>query len=264
MIKMIAFDLDGTLISHDGKISNKVIQSFKKLKELGIILVPTTGRTIHSVINIAKILDIYEDNYLGIFNTGAAIQELNSSKLIYSQSLSIKDYLSIKDNLNNKYFLSVYTHEYIYLEEDPIEELLQDNENLQMEIKKLDIKKELPISRINIMGKKEILDKFKPNSFFDKYYLVRNIPTSIEIINKNTSKGEAVKYLANRYNISLDEVLCIGDGNNDISMLKLVKYSVAMGNASDEVKKYAKFITDSVEKDGFVKILEKLNILKKS
>lgn len=256
-IKIIAFDLDGTLVRKDGSISNNTIEAFKKLKNKGIKLIPTTGRTIHSVIEIFKKLGIYEEGNLGIFNTGSVIQELITSKIIYEKCLNMNDYKIIRENVSSDYDVSVYTPDYIYVSGEVSKEVLFDNEILGMEIKKINLLENLNISRINIMGSKELLDKFcsQEHKFLSPYYTVRNIDISYEILNKDSSKGNAVEYLSKLYGVSLDNIMCIGDGNNDISMLNKVKYSVAMGNASNKVKENSKFITDDVENDGFVKAL---------
>ena len=79
----------------------------------------------------------------------------------------------------------------------------------------------------------------------------------IEIMKKGTSKGSAVKALANRFNIPLDKVMCIGDSGNDISMLEVSGLSVVMGNAPEFIKAYGEYITDTNERDGVAKAIEK-------
>ena len=79
-----------------------------------------------------------------------------------------------------------------------------------------------------------------------------------DINSKNISKGKAVEEVCKYLNISKDEVMAIGDGENDVSMFKIAKYSVAMKNALEYVKKEAKVIADSDDEDGAAKVLEEL------
>ena len=74
---------------------------------------------------------------------------------------------------------------------------------------------------------------------------------------KGTSKGSAVKALADKLGISLEEVICIGDSGNDVSMLEEAGLSVVMGNAPDFIKEYGDYITDTNENYGVAKAIEK-------
>ena len=75
------------------------------------------------------------------------------------------------------------------------------------------------------------------------------------------SKGSAVLHLAKTLNIDKEEIMCIGDSENDISMLKVAGLSIAMGNGDDLVKEIADFITDTNNNDGVAKAIEKYVLL---
>lgn len=258
-IKLIAFDIDGT-ITVDNTLTENIKNTFKKLKEKGIYTIPITGRSIESVIPLLKELEI-EDS-LGVYTTGALIQKSNCD-IVCKNTLTIKDYEYIKQNLDEKYFLSIYGIEKLYSEKEPIFEFLDDAKNLAMDVEKVNIDKikDKDIVRINIMGPKESLDEFEEKEdkdFLEKYYTVRTIPTSYEILSKNASKANGLKKIMEILNLHSKEVLVIGDGNNDVSMFELVENSIAMGNASDFVKSKAKYITKTVFEDGFSYIIDKL------
>jgi Cof subfamily protein (haloacid dehalogenase superfamily) len=80
---------------------------------------------------------------------------------------------------------------------------------------------------------------------------------NFEVMNRDVSKGSAVKTLAEFYNIPTDEIICIGDNENDISMIKYAGLGIAMGNGTDEVKKAAGFVTLTNENDGVAYAVEK-------
>jgi Cof subfamily protein (haloacid dehalogenase superfamily) len=88
-------------------------------------------------------------------------------------------------------------------------------------------------------------------------YIVKSTPYFCEISNSEAKKSCAVEFLQNYWGLKKEEILTIGDQNNDIELLKAGGVSVAMGNATDELKKYADYVTDSVDNDGFVKAIEK-------
>ncbi|MDU3351757.1 MAG: HAD-IIB family hydrolase, partial [Clostridium sp.] len=79
---------------------------------------------------------------------------------------------------------------------------------------------------------------------------------NFEVMVGTTSKGNAVAHLADTFNINPEEVMCIGDSENDISMLKFAGVSVAMGNGLQMVKDIADFVTDTNNNDGVAKAIE--------
>ena len=92
---------------------------------------------------------------------------------------------------------------------------------------------------------------------FPNLYIVKSTPYFCEIGSCDAKKSAGVEFLANEWGIKKEEILTIGDQDNDIELLKSGGVPVAMGNASEELKKYACYITDTVENDGFVKAVEK-------
>ena len=88
-------------------------------------------------------------------------------------------------------------------------------------------------------------------------YIIKSTPYFLEFSNPEGSKYCAVKFLQQYWNIKEEETMTIGDQNNDIALLEAGGVKVAMGNASEELKSVANYITDSVHNDGFVKAVEK-------
>lgn len=263
-IKLVAFDLDGTI--YTDKVSEKVKLAFLKLKEKDIKILPITGRSLRSTLEILDLAGIKEDQReLASLTTGALVQDLNTKVVHNSNFLNRSNYFALKKLENRNIHLSVYTTDklyYTYLSE----ELLVDAKALKDDLVKIEDENMLSndICRFNFMGNKKDLTEFenKYRSQLEKdFYVVRNIPISLEMLSKKSSKANSLEYVMNYYKLNKDEVLAIGDGNNDISMFQLVENSVAMGNAKESVKKYARYITDTVENDGFYTILKKLEII---
>ncbi|MBQ1341216.1 MAG: HAD hydrolase family protein, partial [Erysipelotrichaceae bacterium] len=90
-----------------------------------------------------------------------------------------------------------------------------------------------------------------------EFFFSSALPVNIEINNPKATKGQAIKRLAELYGFSLDEVMAIGDGDNDMTMLEAAGFFVAMGNGSDILKRKADAVTDTVENEGFAKAIYK-------
>ena len=95
------------------------------------------------------------------------------------------------------------------------------------------------------------------NQKYPELYVVKSTPYFCEIGNPNATKSLGVEFLAKMWGINKEEILTIGDQNNDIELLKAGGISVAMGNATPELKACADFVTDTIDNDGFVKAMEK-------
>ena len=92
---------------------------------------------------------------------------------------------------------------------------------------------------------------------FPDLYIVKSTPYFLEFSNPEASKKCAVEFLQNYWGLEKEEILTIGDQNNDIALLQAGGIKIAMGNATEELKAEADFITESVFDDGFVKAMEK-------
>ena len=92
---------------------------------------------------------------------------------------------------------------------------------------------------------------------YPEIYVVRSYKYFCEIANKEATKGNAIKILAEEYGITIDEVMAIGDQNNDIEMVETAGVGVAMGNGTEEIKACANYVTDTVQNNGFVKAIDK-------
>ena len=118
-----------------------------------------------------------------------------------------------------------------------------------------------PIEKIQVFsGKKEKLESIKNKlEPFDDLELAISTSGYIEITQKDAQKGKALEHLCRYLGIHMEEVMAIGDNENDHSMLVRAGYPIAMGNANEEIKKIAKYVTASNDESGVAKaIYEKL------
>ena len=103
----------------------------------------------------------------------------------------------------------------------------------------------------------ESLQKQLAEKYAKDLYIIRSTPNFCEISNPEATKGNAIRFLAELWGIKHEEIMAIGDQDNDIEMLKAAGIAVAMGNGTDSLKKVADYVTDSVENDGVVKAIQK-------
>ncbi len=259
MIKMIATDIDGTILKWSGEFSPEVIKCIQNLKENGIKVVLVTGRMHSSTAPIAQKLGL--DTPIVSYQ-GGLIKDMDN-KTLYQKNLPNSHAKEIIQwAKQNNIHINLYIDDKLYVEKDceTIQKYIKGKfvnymvcpfENLEIK----DVNKILAIDygdAERVTGWVEELGKK-----FPELYIVKSTPYFCEISSKYAKKSAGVECLCKLWNIKKEEVMTIGDQNNDIELLKAGGISVAMGNATDELKKYAAFVTDTVENDGFVKAVEK-------
>ena len=257
MIKLVATDIDGTILIPEGEFTQNVKNCISKLNENGVIVVLVTGRMHAAASLIAKDLGLTTPvvSYQGgLIKTG---ETTLYEKYLTEEQAELILYWAKNENIH----INLYNDDILYSETDCYEVKRYCNNlhtcytcrdfNL---VKKNKINKLLAIDynnpeRIAIL-EKELQEKFP------ELYIVKSTPYFLEFSNKEASKYCAVKYLQNYYDLDESEILTIGDQNNDIALLKAGGIKVAMGNATEELKQIATYVTKSVYEDGFVNAIE--------
>ncbi|WP_024615987.1 Cof-type HAD-IIB family hydrolase [Clostridium sp. Ade.TY] len=271
-IKLICIDMDGTLLDNNHNVSNENKEALMEAKEKGVIIAITTGRLFTSAKYYSDLIGI--DAPI-ISSNGAYIREKNSSDVIYENALSLDESLEIY-NISKKYSSNGYfnTHDTAISSTDFREDHAYKvtNKNIPEEdrIKFIvsndlkDILRELEGDVLKFIAidtdgsNNDELIKAK-NEFLNlnKYEVVSSGLHNFEVMKKGTSKGNAVKHLAKILNINRDEIMCIGDSENDLSMIKYAGTGVCMGNGLDLLKKEAQYITDTNINSGVAKAIRK-------
>ena len=258
MIKLIATDIDGTILIPEGNFTECVKECFKKLNEKDIKVVLVTGRMNAAASLIAKDLGLTTPV---VSYQGGLIKQ--DGKTLYERCLTEEQAEKVLAwSKEEKIHVNLYNDDELFSEKKCMEiERYCGNLHTHYQIKPFcDIKK----NKVNKLlaidyehpEKIDRLEKELPNIFPD-LYIVKSTPYFLEFSNKEASKYCAVKYLQNYWGISEAETLTIGDQNNDIALLKAGGVKIAMGNATEELKSIADYTTDSVFNDGFVKAIEK-------
>ncbi|CAM2750005.1 sugar-phosphatase [Hathewaya histolytica] len=262
MYKLLALDLDGTLLLNDGTISKENIDNIKKARDKGVKIVLATGRPIDGIKRFIKQLDlITEEDYTVTYN-GALVQNNLTEEVLFEKPLSMKDYRELYDLSKG---LKVNIH--ALTDQIVLTPKMSKYTALEAELNKIEIEeipvKDLPedtnIVKIMFIDEPEHLNKVIaniPKNIGEKYTMVQSAPFFFEFLHKEVNKWTGVSALAKRLNIKREEIICVGDAGNDYHMIKNAGLGVAMENAFDEIKECAKYITDTNEEHGVAKVIK--------
>lgn len=287
MYKLMAIDLDGTLLNSYGEVSNATREALIKAKEQGTEVVLASGRPISSTESLAVELGV--DNYL-ISGNGAAVYDIKNQEVIYDRFLTKEQVLNIaKLCEENSFFYNVYTEDEVIASSLNYNTLFYHKEN----IKKIEEKR----THINIVQniaeyieeseKEKFLkitvcdeSKFIFNSIMKKLKAINGIDVLdveymskkkiksgtedidiqyyyTEITNENVNKWSALEFLINKLQIDRSEVIAIGDNVNDKEMIENANLGVVMGNSNPKMKELANVIVADNNSEGVKEAIEK-------
>lgn len=268
MIKLIAIDIDGTLITPDHEITRDNILAINRAKEKGVYVTLCTGRMVSSALDIARKTNI---NNSMVFMNGALIKNPFNDEIIKSVTIPREKSLKILKLLNEEGIIPNFYTEYILNLASKVENYKKnflsknlDERYILNEIKGYEDALEKitgytnGVSKFIMFPKGKNLDKIREGlASLNGLEICSSSIENIEVTGKGATKGEALKSLASHLNINKDEVLVIGDSENDRSMFLEFENSVAMGNANENIKKIAKDITLSNLESGVARAIEK-------
>lgn len=288
MYKLIAIDLDGTLLNSYGQISEKNKLALNNAKEKGIQIVLASGRTTDSVKSIAN--EIGVQNYI-ICGNGSLIYDLQREEIIYDKFIEKKKALQIIDICEkNSIYYNIYTENMViaktlnnnvlfYYQENAnkpdnkktkiniVQDIYEYVKNLENQnilkitisdndviifnsiIRKLREVKDIDVLDVEHMSRK-IIKTGTEESKLEYYYT--------EITKKNVDKWYAIEFLMENLNINSNEVLTIGDNVNDKLMIENAGCGVAMGNSAPYVKEVSNLVVANNNEDGVAEAIEKI------
>ena len=267
MIKLIAIDMDGTLLNSKKELLEETKQYFKNFhnKNTETLLVLCTGRPETGIRPYLKDLGYLEENHYIISQNGASIYESQTGKHVmdaFVDSTAIQKWIE----LGKKHGISVMgagVDYYYSFDEEPTEWMEFDVKLVSGKLKRIPTKESLNIDfyKILLMGDEEQLNEFEtfiPQEWRDEFYVVRSQKYLVEVLTKGVNKAFGLEKLAAALNIDPCEIAAIGDAANDIEMLEYAGLAIAMGNGSEEVKAIANIVTDTNENNGVIKVIDKL------
>ena len=261
MIKALFFDIDGTLVSFSTlQIPQSTIDAITAARQNGVKIFISTGRPTQIMNNIGA---LQERDLIDGYIT------MNGSYCYVGDKVIFKNPVA-KDNVD-ALIEQCKTNNYpcIFVGEKEIN-VCQPNETLKEIFYRFLRVKEFPIISFEeatsydsfqltpffSLEIEQEVKKVMPDCEFGRWH-----PTFVDITAKGNTKQKGMEHILEYFNIDVSETMAFGDGGNDIPMLKYAAIGVAMGNANDEVKDIADYVTTSVDEDGIENALKHFNII---
>ena len=250
MIKLIAIDMDGTLLDSQKEIPEENIKAIQEAAAAGIKTVLCTGRPRSGILPHFEKLGLSEEEYI-IMNNGCSTYETKNWTLLQYESLSRTEMEELLQACEDfpEVALTLTGEKTYYVVGDEVPELVAyDAGTVFTEAKARSLEEIFAEGQVifQAMADSEPLDAFQnavQDGLSQSYSTVRSQDYIFEIMPQGATKASGLKHLAEKLDISPDQIMALGDAANDLEMLQFVGQSVAMGNASDDIKALCKYVT---------------------
>lgn len=268
MIKLVAIDIDGTLVNEQKILTDKVRDAIRQAIDQDVKIVLCTGRPFAGIRPYIEQLAFKKEEEYVISHNGAAITRLDSMEVVDQQPLRHEEIVELVQAAKG------YPAEILLLNEEKFyvvarngdeisQGVLDEGKLVQMDVELIPID-QLPADEQMLKmlfygsaNEVDVVEQALPPVFRERFYIVRSQPNLLEIMAKGTNKGTALKKLAGQLGLSMDEVMAIGDGDNDYEMIEAAGLGIVMENGTDHLKGIAHGITLSNEDDGVAHAFEK-------
>ena len=258
MIKAVFFDIDGTLVSFKThEVPQSTIEALDLLRKKGIKVFIATGRHYTSINNLG---DLKFDGYVTL-NGGYCFA--GEDKVIYKHSIPDRDIEAlIRYMETEESFPCAFVQEkeiFMNYKDETVEEIFNMLNFPEPPIRPMDeIRGKTAYQLVSFFTAEQ---EKKIMTILSNCESTRWNPLFTDVVPAGSSKRVGIDKMLEYFRIPLNECMAFGDGGNDVVMLQHAGIGVAMGNAEDDVKQYADYITDSVDEDGIFKALKHLNII---
>ncbi|MBU5472127.1 Cof-type HAD-IIB family hydrolase [Roseburia sp. MSJ-14] len=266
--KLIAFDMDGTLLNSQKKITDKACEAIQKAIDAGIIVILNTGRC---VAELEEYMEVLKNIQYINSTSGALVYDRKSNKDIYSSALDVDTVKAILDIVSSKNVMIDFLTRESIVQRDKIEKMEQYRMEVyrdmfeRVTVKWEDIcgqylEKPFPVAKLNIYHTSEEARNYTRQRIEELQLGVEMVnaeTTSLEISAKGIDKGIGLEKLCQYLNISLSQTIVVGDADNDIGAMKKAGLAVAMGNANERIKELADVMVADNDHDGCREVIEK-------
>ena len=262
--QMLVLDIDGTLTNSKKEISPKTLEALLRLQKRGIKLVLASGRPTAGMLSYAETLQLKEfNNYILSFN-GARITNCTTGEIVYDRTLP-PEVIPHLFEVAKEYEVGLVTYDpdnnaVTGVTPDPyMEHEARINGLPLIQVDNFTEYVSFPVNKCLMTGKPELLEKLVPiiqSRFHGLINAYRSEPYFLEITPRHIDKANSLLKLLTSLGLTTDEMICCGDGFNDISMIVCAGLGVAMANAQLPVKQSADIVTLSNDEDGLLPIIE--------
>lgn len=266
-IRLIAADLDGTLLNEKKEVSERNLNALYRAAERGILFVPATGRIWRGLPQ--ALLELPFLQYAIAVNGAGVVdckkdETLHRAEISREESVRIAEYMRSFDTYYDCYLDGKGCVEQAYY--DRIDEFIRENfrafvrssretvSDLVEFLKTQNGVQKLQMNFADMELRARVMEELPQK--FPQVAVTTAVVNNIEVNAADGNKGDALRWLCQHLDIDLSQVAAFGDGTNDITMLQTAGVSVAMSNALPEVKAVARFETLTNEEDGVAVFLE--------
>lgn len=258
MIRAVFLDVDGTVFSHTtGSIPPSALKAINQLREKGILVFGATGRHIWEIRHM-NMKEFQPDGW--VYVNGAYC--CDKQGVYYSVPLDQNDLSIIAYGAEELGFPCLFmTKDTIYCNMDN-EMIRKEQEIIHTPMPPIKSTEEILQEEIYMLvpyAEADVWDPLFAKTETLKY--TRWTPLAMDVFDRRTDKAEGIRRTLQRYELSKEEVLAVGDGPNDLSMKEACGLLCAMGNANDELKKAADYVTEHIDRDGLVRAFEHFGLL---
>lgn len=260
--KMIVLDLDDTLLQDDGTISTGNKQALMAAQEAGVKVVLASGRPTYAMRALAEELELERyGSYILSFN-GAKIINWKTQEEPFSSTLTPEMahtlyHLSVEEGVSA---LTYVGDEIVTASANAYTTIESDITGMKIvEVESFVDAVQVPVVKVLMVADPERLvevEKKLKEKMAGQLNVMRSKPFFLEFTEDGVNKGTSLNHLIQTLGIERSEVIAMGDGYNDVAMIEFAGLGVAMGNAPEEIKQLADYVTDTNMNDGVAKVVE--------
>ncbi|MGR4065160.1 MAG: Cof-type HAD-IIB family hydrolase [Vulcanimicrobiaceae bacterium] len=260
-IRLVAFDLDGTLVGRGTGVRERVRAAVERMLAAGVRGCVVTGRMYKAALPLVRELRLdgavicYQGAAVVDSSTDEVLRDvpLGSREVAELATLFAGDPLHLQFYRNDNYYCEARSRfSDLYAEITGVQPIVVDS--LAATFADSPATKAVVVADVPEAERQE---RRLAEHFGSRAYVTRSYPEFVEVLNRDVDKGEALRFVAARYGISMSDVLAIGDSWNDVPLLQSAGIGVAMGSAPSELLAVAAAVVAPVENDGVAEALEK-------
>ena len=259
--KMIAVDMDGTLVNDMSIITPRTKAAIAGAVEAGALFVTATGRSKNGIEIVNEIFD--KDMPFVVFNGATAVMG-KSGKVLFEKFLEFnlaKDVFELGISRGVPMVLWTGKHLWASCESKETRDYQKFYNNIEMKIisdlVELEAEGIFKVLWFSASEKTKQIQSEMKEFFSRRLFCYMSQPNFLEFVSPDAGKGVAIAEIGRLYGIDRSEMIAVGDSYNDISMLEYVGLAIAMGNAHDDVKAVCGHVTLSNNDDGAAAVIEK-------
>lgn len=263
-MKLLVLDIDGTLVNSKKEITPRTLSALDRWKAAGNLVALATGRPTAGVREVAKRAKMEEGGYILSYN-GGCITDSASGKRLCGKILPSDIPAKLAKYASSRADVGLISYE-----GDTVLSLKEPDEYIRLEavtINKMALRTcedfaayiDFPVHKCLLTASPERAEEYERElaaHFGDRVSIYRSEPFFIEVMPPNVDKAASLAEFVPTIGLTREDVICIGDGYNDRSMIRWAGVGVAMANARPSVKEVADFVTLSCDEDGVAAVIE--------